>query len=84
MIPQAALRTIRQFGKRFPMVVRAGPRQSGETALSRMAFPRKRQISLEDPAERVVAREDPRCFVGRFPDGAMRNSGCQRASQGLL
>ena len=71
MIPRAASRTVRQFAKGFPIVVLTGPRQSGKTTLARMAFPRKRYVSLEDPAEREFAREDPRGFLGRFPDGAI-------------
>lgn len=48
-----------------------GPRQSGKTTLAKSVFPQKPYISLEDPDSRLEAIEDPRKFLGRFPDGAI-------------
>ena len=48
-----------------------GPRQSGKTTLAKVIFPNKPYASLEDPDIRLAAREDPRSFLERFPDGAV-------------
>jgi predicted AAA+ superfamily ATPase len=71
MIPRTAARTLRRIARGFPIVVLTGPRQSGKTTLARATFPRKRYVSLEDPSERSFAIEDPRGFLGRFPNGAV-------------
>jgi len=55
----------------FPIVAVTGPRQSGKTTLVRAVFAAKPYVSLEDPAERAFAAEDPRGFLGRFADGAI-------------
>ena len=55
----------------FPVVVITGPLQSGKTTLARNSFPTKPYVSLENPAEREFAVEDPIGFLGRFPDGAV-------------
>ena len=55
----------------FPIVAVTGPRQSGKTTLTRAVFPDKPYVSLEDPAERDFAQEDPRGFLARFAGGAI-------------
>ena len=54
-----------------PVVAVTGPRQSGKTTLVRKAFPGKHYVSLEDLDEREFATDDPRGFLGRYPDGAI-------------
>ena len=49
------------------------PRQSGKTTLARAAFPHLPYVNLESPAEQELAREDPLGFLGRYPDGAIRD-----------
>jgi len=71
VIPRAASKTLRRFARGFPVLVVTGPRQSGKTTLARTTFPRKRYVSLEDPDERLFATQDPKGFLGRFPDGAI-------------
>lgn len=71
MIPRAAAGTLRRFARGYPILAITGPRQSGKTTLARATFPRKRYVSLEDPNERLFATQDPRGFLGRFPDGAI-------------
>ena len=44
----------------FPVVVLAGPRQSGKTTLARSAFPRHAYVSLEELDTRAQASADLR------------------------
>ena len=59
------------YASQYPVVTITGPRQSGKTTLCKMIFPEKAYISLEDVDERRFAKEDPRGFLNRFPDGAI-------------
>jgi uncharacterized protein len=56
---------------RYPVLTLTGPRQSGKTTLSRMAFPGRPYVSLESPAQRELAQQDPVAFLARYPDGAI-------------
>jgi predicted AAA+ superfamily ATPase len=56
---------------RYPVLTLTGPRQSGKTTLSRMAFPDRPYVSLENPAQREFAQEDPVAFLARYGDGAI-------------
>jgi predicted AAA+ superfamily ATPase len=56
---------------RYPVLTLTGPRQSGKTTLSRMAFPDRPYVSLENPAQREFAQEDPVAFFARYRDGAI-------------
>ena len=71
MIIREAEETIRSLLRWFPIVTLTGPRQSGKTTLARVIFNDRPYASLEDPDLRQAAREDPRSFLGRFPDGAV-------------
>ena len=71
MITRAAEITIRTLLKGFPVITITGPRQSGKTTLARAIFSNKSYASLEDPDVRLIARDDPRAFLARFPDGAV-------------
>lgn len=55
----------------YPVVTITGPRQSGKTTLCRKAYPGKPYANLEAPDVREFAREDPRQFLARFPEGAI-------------
>ena len=55
----------------FPVITMTGPRQSGKTTLAKAVFGHRPYVSLEDPDLRQAAQEDPRSFLGRFPDGAV-------------
>lgn len=61
----------RRLAAGFPVLWLTGPRQSGKTTLSRHLRPDLPYVSLEQPDEREFAREDPRGFLARFPDGAI-------------
>lgn len=56
---------------RYPVLTLTGPRQSGKTTLSRMAFPELPYASLENPAQRELAQNDPIAFLGRYRNGAI-------------
>jgi predicted AAA+ superfamily ATPase len=56
---------------RYPVLTLTGPRQSGKTTLSRMAFPHLPYVSLENPAQREFAQEDPVAFLARYGEGAV-------------
>ena len=69
MIPRLAEKTLRRYAKGFPVICITGPRQSGKTTLAKMAFPKKRYLSLEDPDMALLARSDPRGFLEMWPEG---------------
>jgi predicted AAA+ superfamily ATPase len=69
MIQRLAEKTLRRYAKGFPVICITGPRQSGKTTLAKMAFPRKRYLSLEDPDIALLARSDPRGFLETWPEG---------------
>ena len=71
MIPRAAQATLLRLAKGFPIVAITGPRQSGKSTLAKVAFPSKPYLSLEDPDLRLLAEQDPRGLLSRFPQGAV-------------
>ena len=71
MLDRKLTPTLLRLAASFPIVAVTGPRQSGKTTLTRAVFPDKPYVSLEDPAERDFAQEDPRGFLARFAGGAI-------------
>lgn len=61
----------RALARRYPVLAVTGPRQSGKTTFCRAEFAAHEYVSLEAPDERRFAREDPRGFLARFPEGAV-------------
>jgi len=55
----------------YPVVTVLGPRQSGKTTLTRLAFPSLPYFSLEDPEVRAAAEADPRGFLAGLPEGGI-------------
>ncbi|TAE61960.1 MAG: ATP-binding protein [Bacteroidetes bacterium] len=71
MITRTASEKVLQLARQFKAVAIMGPRQSGKTTLSRMCFPEKAYISLENPENRDFALSDPAGFLKTYPDGAI-------------
>lgn len=71
MIKRSAETTLHRLARGFPVVCITGPRQSGKTTLSKMAFPEKPYISLEDPDIARLAHEDPRGLLDTYKNGAI-------------
>ena len=63
--------TLERLAAAFPIVAVTGPRQSGKTTLVQAVFADRAYVSLEDPAERSFAEEDPHGFLARFRHGAI-------------
>jgi len=58
--------TIRQVSDSFPVLLLTGPRQVGKTTLlAACAAPERGYVSLDDLAERELARRDPALFLQR-------------------
>jgi predicted AAA+ superfamily ATPase len=55
----------------YPIVTVLGPRQAGKTTLVQHELPDYDYVSLEDPDERILAAEDPRAFLRRYPDNTI-------------
>ena len=71
MIERALSTHLLEVCERYPVVTLTGPHQSGKTTLCRMVFPERPYVSLENPAERAFAVDDPVGFLARFADGAV-------------
>ena len=62
---------VKYFASKFPVVAVVGPRQSGKTTLITHIFKDKPYVSLENPDNRLMALEDPRAFLNKFPEGCI-------------
>ena len=71
MISRDLQPVLMHWAEAYPVVTLTGPRQSGKTTLCRAAFPDKPYISLEPLETRAFALEDPRGFLGQYPQGAI-------------
>jgi len=60
-----------EAARQFPIVVLTGPRQSGKTTLARAVFADLPYLSLESPADRRRALDDPRGFLADLPLGGI-------------
>ncbi|TPW22054.1 MAG: ATPase AAA [Elusimicrobia bacterium] len=62
-----ASRGLRSFLGTFPVVLVAGPRQSGKTTLVRNALPSWKYLDLENPTDFDVLSSDPEGFLAANP-----------------
>ena len=69
--PRAVTNHLVRLFEQYPIVTITGPRQSGKTTLCREVFRQLAYVSLEDPAERAFAEDDPRGFLVRYGNGAV-------------
>ena len=66
MIKRHLQTVLKKSAGMFPVLTLTGPRQSGKTTLAKVTFKKAHYVSLEDPAQRNLALEDPRGFLGQF------------------
>ena len=71
MIQRQAQKKLLALAKVFKAVAVIGPRQSGKTTLTKISFPEKPYLSLENPDIRQFATEDPKGFLAQYKDGAI-------------
>lgn len=71
MIQRKLADTLIRLAQGFPILTVTGPRQSGKTTLVQSLFNDRPYVSLEDPAERAFAQDDPLGFLGRYQSGAI-------------
>jgi predicted AAA+ superfamily ATPase len=71
MIKRQAAKELVNLAAQYKAVAVMGPRQSGKTTLVKTVFGTKPYVSLENPDTRTFALEDPRGFLGNYPDGAV-------------
>ncbi|HEY7816850.1 MAG TPA: ATP-binding protein, partial [Vicinamibacteria bacterium] len=65
--PRAMSGACRVAAEQFPVLLLTGPRQVGKTTLlQHLAERSRRYVTLDDPAVRVLAKEDPSLFLERF------------------
>lgn len=68
MIPRAIAPEFHRLLEEYPVVTILGPRQAGKTTLARHELPGVPYANLESPEVRTFATEDPKAFLGQFPD----------------
>lgn len=71
MIQRQAQSKLLALAKLFKTVAVIGPRQSGKTTLTRICFPDKPYLSLENPDTRRYAEEDPKGLLAQYKEGAI-------------
>jgi uncharacterized protein len=71
MIPRLAIHAAQRYAAIFRVVVITGPRQSGKSTLTHLAFPNKPYFNLEDSATRARIQADPGAFLRGLPQGAV-------------
>lgn len=71
MYQRHAREMLSRLAKSYPIIGITGPRQSGKTTLAQQFFTDLPYVTLEDPDIRYQARQDPRGFLGNYPNGVI-------------
>ena len=71
MIKRNITKELHLLLQEYPIVTVLGPRQAGKTTLVQHELPDYAYVLLEDPDERLLAAEDPRAFLRRYPDNTI-------------
>ena len=71
MIHRTAQDALLRLAGQFPVIGVTGPRQSGKSTLTKVAFPNKRYVTFDDKNMRELAKANPSDFISAFPDGAI-------------
>ncbi|RCX18369.1 hypothetical protein DFR58_105133 [Anaerobacterium chartisolvens] len=59
--------TILNISSTFPVLMLTGPRQSGKTTLlNKLSEADRKYVTLDDPADRLFARNEPTAFLERY------------------
>src|SRR3990167_7485057 len=59
---------LKQVDKQFPVLMITGPRQVGKTTIvQHLSQPIRHYVTLDDPNQARLAREEPELFLQRFP-----------------
>ena len=66
MIKRQLSEKLAETAKKYPVLTITGPRQSGKTTLARYVFKDYQYVSLEEPDNAKIAKEDPRGFFERY------------------
>jgi predicted AAA+ superfamily ATPase len=67
LIKRILSKKLLEAAQKYPVLTLTGPRQSGKTTLCRHVFKDYEYLSLEDPDNLRMAKEDPRGFLGMHP-----------------
>lgn len=70
-VPRLLAPKIEEAHRYFPVIVLAGPRQSGKTSLCRHLYPEYKYVNLEDITTRAAAVADPAGFLMSLGDKAI-------------
>ncbi|MDO4777929.1 MAG: ATP-binding protein [Tissierellia bacterium] len=68
MITRTISKKLIDLIKQVPVVTIIGPRQSGKTTLVKECFPEYNYVNLEDPINRMLAKEDYRGFFETYKE----------------
>lgn len=71
MIDRIIRDIVLERSRSFPVVAITGPRQSGKTTLSKMIFPEKEYVLLDDEVMKAMALSSPQDFLKAFPNGVV-------------
>jgi uncharacterized protein len=71
MISRDSSDLLKRTASSFKAIAITGPRQSGKTTLTKLFFPEKPYVTLENPTDRNLALADPVSFLSAFPQGAI-------------